>query len=54
MSAPAVQASARLRPETASNQSQNAPKFGDNALCVPSVELLILNSRFGGGCADLP
>ena len=54
MSTPAARANVHLKPETASNQSQKAPKFGDNALRVSSGELLILNSRRGEGCADLP
>jgi hypothetical protein len=54
MSAPAVEASAHPKPEKASNQSQKALKFGDNALRVSSGELLSFNSRCGGGCADLP
>jgi hypothetical protein len=54
MSAPALRANARPRPERASNQSKYAQEFGANALHISWGELLILNSRFGGGCADLP
>jgi transposase, IS5 family len=48
MSAPAMLASARPRPQRASNQSQNAPKFGDNALRFSSGVFLIFNSRESG------
>jgi hypothetical protein len=54
MSAPAMRANALPRPQRASNQSKYAQEFGGNALRVSSGELLILNSRFGGGCAELP
>jgi hypothetical protein len=54
MSAPAMRANAHLKPEKASNQSQNAPKFGDNALRFSSGGFLIFNSRESRGCADLP
>jgi hypothetical protein len=54
MSAPAMRANARPRSERAQNQSKYAQEFGGNALRVSSDELLSFNSRFGGGCADLP
>lgn len=54
MSAPAMRANALPRLERASNQSKYAEEFGDNALRVSSGELLPFNSRFCGGCAELP
>ena len=38
----------------AANQSQYDQEIGSNELQVSSNEFLTLNSRYGGGCADLP
>ena len=54
MSASAQRASARQRPEKALQYRLNALRFGETALRVSSDELLNLNSRCGGGYADLP
>ncbi len=54
MSAPALRAEARQRPERAANQGQCAQEIGANAVRVSSCEFLKLNSRCGGGYADLP
>ena len=54
MSAPAMRASARQQPSEAANHSQHDQEIGSNELQVSSYEFLTLNSRCGGGCADLP
>lgn len=54
MSASAMRADARQRPEKAANRGQYAQQIGENALQVSSCEFLSLNSRYGGGCADHP
>ena len=54
MSARALWAGARQRAEKALRYSPNVLKFGENALRVSLDELLNLNFRYGGSCADLP
>ena len=54
MSARAQRASVRQRPEKALLWRPNGLNFGENARRVSSDELLLLNSRCGGGSADLP
>lgn len=54
MSAPAVRADIRQRPEKAANTGQYAQEGGQNALQASSCELLTFDSRCGGSCADLP
>jgi hypothetical protein len=53
MNAPAVRANAHKEPQRAPNPIKYPQNFGENALAVSSSELLILNSRFGVGCAGL-
>ena len=54
MSAPAMRARARQRAEEALQYRPNALNFGEAEIRVSSHELLNLNSRCGGGYADLP
>jgi len=54
MSAPAIRANAHPEPEKAPNQSKYAQQCGEVATAFSLGELLTFNSRFGGGCADLP
>ena len=54
MSASAQPASARQRPEKEVRHSPDALNFGENAFRASSDELLLPNSRSGGGSADLP
>ena len=54
MSARAPRASARKRPEKKLQYRSNAQNFGEIALRIALDELLLLNSRCGGGYADLP
>ena len=48
MSAPAIRANARQRPEKAANRGQYAQEIGENALQVSSCEFLTSNSRAAG------
>ena len=54
MSASAQWASARQRPEKALQYRPNALNFDEYAFRASLDELLLLNSRCGGGSADLP
>ena len=54
MSACAPRASARQRPEKKVRHSPNALNFDGNELRDLLGELLLVNSRSGGGSADLP
>ena len=54
MSVSAMRANACKQPQGAENRRGIAPKFDEIATVVALCELFALNSRFGGGCADLP
>jgi hypothetical protein len=54
MSASARRVRARQRAEQALRDSPNTLSFGESALCDSSDDFLKLNSRLGGGSADLP
>jgi hypothetical protein len=54
MSASAHRANARQAPERAANQSKYAQKFSEMATAFSSDEILTINWRKCGGCADLP
>ena len=54
MSARAPRESARKSPEKTLRDRPNSLEFDETALRVSLDELLNLNSRWGGGSADLP
>jgi hypothetical protein len=54
MSARPQRVSPRQRPEKALPYSPNSLEFDETALGVSLGELLNINSRCGGGYADLP
>jgi hypothetical protein len=47
-------ANAPKQPEKAAIELPHERIFGEKTISVSLDELLILNSRCGGGCADLP
>ena len=54
MSAPAKGASARQQAKANANSDQHRQKTDPNTVPVSCRELLTINSRCGGGYADLP
>ena len=54
MSAPAMRAHVRKRPEIAANQRQYASKFFETDIRVSLSTLFTFSLRESRGCADLP
>lgn len=54
MSAPAIRAGTHQWPEMAAHQGKIAQEFGESWSQILFCESITLNSRAGGGCADLP
>ena len=54
MSAPATRANAQQGPEKATNEGHCIHKIAGKEFLVSLRGFLTVNSRYGGGCADLP